>query len=148
MKTTIAALFLIVATSARAAIPLAGRLDLDSMPSVGAWQSLTSVDQAVGLSKRVFHADYSGQVLVNVSVFAGVTKPVAEPATPIRFLAGTVIAVPGSTLDWALGTKMGDAWLPRLKTGVLFAHDLSRLAAAHIKPDFIGVGASYAIGGN
>lgn len=132
------------AVSARASSPLAGRLDLDSLPSLGAWQSLTSTDQAFGLSKRLFHLDYAGQPLVNVSIFAGASKPaLTEPATPVRFLAGDVIQVPGSTLDWALGTKWGDAWLPKLKTGVLFAHDLSRLAAAHFAPDFIGVGASY-----
>lgn len=126
---------------------LAGKLDMTTLPSIGAWQSLTSVDQAIGVSKRFFHADYNGQVLVNVSIFAGVTKPMlTEPATPVRFLAGDVIAVPGSTLDWALGTKFGDAWLPKLKTGVLFAHDLSRLAVAHLKPDFIGVGAAYPFG--
>ncbi len=146
MKNLIAVLLLAVAAPSHAA--LAGRLDLVSLPSFGAWQSLTSIDQAVGVSKRFFHADYDGNVLVNLSLFAGATKPVVEPAIPMRILAGSVVAVPGSTLDWALGTKWGDAWLPRLKTGILFAHDLSRLAHAQIKPDFIGIGASYLIGSN
>ena len=132
---------------ARAASPLAGRLALDPSPNFGAWQSLTSADQATGFSERFFHVDYAGQPLVNVSAFAGITKPITQAAAPIRFLAGDVVAVPGSTLDWALGTKWGDAWLPKLKTSVLFAHDLSRLSKTHLFGDFIGIGATYPIGG-
>ena len=149
MKKLIAALFVALAAAvpSHASSPLAGRLDLTSLPALGAWQSLTSADQAVGVSKRFFHVDYAGQPLLNVSVFAGGSKPITAPAAPVRFLAGDVIQVPGSTLDWALGTKWGDAWAPNLKTGVLFAHDLSRLAAAHLAPDFIGVGASWPFGG-
>jgi len=147
MKKLIAALLLAVAAPSFASSPLAGRLDLSSMPSIGAWQSLTSADQAVGVSKRLFHMDYAGQPLVNLSVFAGVSKPMVEPATPVRFLAGDVIQVPGSTLDWALGTDWGSKWLPKLKTGILFAHDLSRLSKTHLFGDFIGIGAAYPIGG-
>lgn len=129
-----------------ASSPLAGRLEFSSPASFGLWQSLTSADQAMGISKRFFHLDYAGQALVNISIFAGVSKPIVEPATPTRFLAGDVIQIPGSTLDWALGTKWGDAWLPPLKTGVLFAHDLSRISTTHLKPDFIGIGATWPFG--
>lgn len=148
MKRTLVAAVMLLASAAHASIPLAGRLDLPSMPSVGAWQSLTSVDQAFGVSKRLFHIDYAGQPLVNISLFAGVTKPLSSPPTPVRFLAGDVIQVPGSALDWALGTKLGDAWLPKLKVGVLFAHDLSRLAKTHLFGDFVGVGAAWPLGGS
>ncbi len=147
MKTLTAAL-LLIAAPAFASSPLAGRLDLASGPTFGAWQSLTSVDQAVGLSKRVLHLDYAGTPLLNLSVFAGVSKHMlSEPAAPVRFLAGDVVQVPGSDLDWALGTNWGAQWLPKLKTGILFAHDLSRLTKTHLFGDFIGIGASYPIGG-
>ncbi len=129
------------------ASPLSGKFDLTTLPAIGAWQSVTSADQALGVSKRFFHADYNGNVLVNVSLFAGATKPMlTEPATPIRFLAGDVIQVPGSTLDWALGTKWGAAWAPRLKTGILFAHDATRLAKTHLFGEFQGIGVSYLLG--
>lgn len=131
---------------ANASSPWAGRLDLTSPAALGAWQSLTSIDQAIGISKRFFHIDYAGQPMLNLSVFGGVSKPITDPGLPARFLAGDVVQVPGSALDWALGTKWGDAWLPPLKTGVLFAHDLSRIAKAHLKPDFIGIGASWPFG--
>lgn len=149
MKKLLAVLLLSVAAPSHASSPLAGKLDLDSLPSIGMWQSVTSVDQAVGVSKRLVHLDYAGQPLVNVSLFAGVTKPVfTTPEAPARILAGDIFQVPGSTLDWALGTKMGDAWLPRLKTGVLFAHDLSRLSKTHLFGEFQGVGISYPFGAN
>lgn len=139
----------LVCLGASARAQLAGRVDTTTLPSIGLWQSVTSADQAVGVSKRLLHLDYAAQPLVNVSLFAGATKPMlSEPATPMRWLAGDVIAVPGSTLDWALGTKMGDQWVPNLKTGVLFAHDLSRIAKTHLFGDFIGVGAAWAFGSN
>lgn len=146
MKKVLVVALLLMSVVSHASV--SGHLDLTSAPSLGAWQSLTSTDQAFGFSKRFFHVDYAGQPVINVSLFAGATKPVFLPAVPVRFLAGDVIQVPGSTLDWALGTKMGDTWLPRLKTGVLFAHDLSRLSTTHFKPDFIGIGAAWPLGGN
>ncbi len=147
MKIAIAALLCLLAAPAFASSPLAGRLDLTSLPAVGAWQSVKDTNQAVGVSKRFFHLDYSGNTLLNVSLFAGATKPMlSEPGTPVRFLAGDVIQVPGSTLDWALGTKWGDAWAPNLKTGVLFAHDLSRIAHTHLFGEFQGVGVTWLFG--
>jgi hypothetical protein len=138
--------------AAAASIPAgkwAGKADLALNVSLGTWQSLKSTDQAFGISKRFFHLDKGGQTLVNVGLFAGVQKPIfTAPSSTPRVLGGDIIGVPGSTLDWALGTKWGDAWAPRLKTGVLFAHDLTRLAKTHLFGDFIGIGASYLIGGN
>lgn len=146
MKKLLVVALMAVAGPSFASSPLAGRLDLPSLPAVGVWQSLTDSSQAVGISKRFFHLDYSGQPLVNVSLFAGVTKPMVQPATPVRFLAGDVIQVPGSTLDWALGTNWGDKWAPNLKTGILFAHDLSRIAKTHLFGDFQGIGVQWLFG--
>ncbi len=96
------------------------------------------------MSKRLWSLSKGGYLLLNVGVFAGIEKPLVPLAgSPVRFLAGDVIQVPGSALDWALGTKWGDAWVPNLKTGVLFAHDLSRLSKTHLFGDFIGIGGSY-----
>lgn len=134
---------------ALAASPLAGRLALDPNPTIGGWQSVRSADQATGISERFFHVDYAGQPLVNVSFFAGVTKPVfTEPQSSVRFLAGDVWQVPGSTLDWTLGTKWGSAWAPKLKVGLLFAHDLSRISKTHLFGEFQGIGLSYPVGGS
>ncbi len=117
------------------------------MPSIGAWQSLTSADQALGLSKRVFHIDADAQPLVNMALFGGVSKPMlSEPATPARPLGGMTFAVPGSTLDWALGTNWGDKFVPALKTGILAAYDLTRIKQLHINPSFLGIGAAYPFG--
>lgn len=147
MNRILAASLVAIACAVPARAQLAGRFDLTSPPSIGAWQSLTSIDQAIGVSKRLAHLDGAGMPLLNVSVFGGASKPMSEPATPVRWLAGDVIQVPGSMLDWALGTKWGDAWLPKLKTGVLFAHDLSRLKKTHLFGDFIGIGAAWPLGG-
>lgn len=143
---------LLVAAALLAALPSraqwAGRLDLTSPPTLGAWQSLRSADQAFGLSKRLFHLDCGDQVALNVGVFGGASKPLlTAPAGGARALGGLTVAVPGSTLDWALGTAWGAAWLPRLKTGVLCAYDLTRLRALKAVPDFVGVGAAWAFGG-
>ncbi len=143
---------LALAQAAVAAVPSgkwAGKIDLTPDFALGTWQSLKSADEAFGLSKRVWHLDKGGQTLVNVGLFAGVQKPIfTAPGSAPRFLGGDIIGVPGSTLDWALGTKWGDAWAPRLKTGVLFAHDLTRIAKTHLFGDFIGIGASYLLGGS
>lgn len=151
-----AAAVIAVAPAAEAAIKAlpsgkwAGKLDLTTTVALGTWQSLKSTDQAFGLSKRFWHLDKGDKTLVNVGLFAGVQKPVfTAPGSAPRFLGGSIIGVPGSTLDWALGTKWGEAWVPNLKTGVLFAHDLTRIAKTHLFGDFIGIGASYqfALGG-
>lgn len=125
-----------------------GRMDWTSLPSYGAWQSVTSADQAVGLSKHFWTLAKDQSPLLNLGLFAGVSKPMlSDPSASTRFLGGSNVAVPGAALDWALGTSWGQKWLPKLKTGMVFAHDLSRPSQLHWKPDFIGVGASYPIGG-
>lgn len=125
-----------------------GRIDRTSPPSIGGWQSLKSADQAFGVSKRVYYVDTDGQPVLNLGLFAGVSKPLfSEPAAAPHALGGVTVAVPGSALDWALGTKWGDAWLPALKTGLLCAYDLTRLKALKAVPDFVGVGASWTFGG-
>jgi hypothetical protein len=122
-----------------------GRFDWTSLPAYGAWQSVDSDEQAVGLSKHLWTLARDTQPLLSLGVFVGVKKPLLSP--PVTVLGGSTVAVPGSALDWALGTKWGAAWLPKLKTGMMFSHDLSRPRQLHLKPDFIGIGASYPIGG-
>lgn len=131
-----------IAVNARA--QWAGKLDMSSPPSFGAWQSVTSAEQAVGLTRRAGHLDYGQHVVTNAGVFIGVSKPaLTEPSSPARPLGGFTFAVPGSTLDWALGTDWGARWAPRLKTGLLFAYDLTRVNALRLRPNFVGVGATY-----
>ena len=139
-----------LAQAAVAAIPpgaWVGKLDLTRDFAVGGWQSLKSADEAYGVSKRFWSLNKGGQDLLNVGLFAGVNKPLVPlAASPLKFLGGATIAVPGSTLDWALGTNWGAQWVPALKTGVLCAYDLSRPKALKAVPDFVGIGASYLIG--
>jgi hypothetical protein len=143
MKTLIAAVLLFAAIPSHAAV-IAGKIDLTTLPAIGVWQSLQSTDQAIGVSKRFFHVDADAQPLLNVGLFAGGTKPLLSNAgQTTRFLMGETIGVPGSTLDWALGTTWGDKWVPQLKTGILIAHDWSRIHAMHILPDFIGAGVTW-----
>lgn len=146
MKNAILALLLAVSVVCPAR---AARLSWDkaSLPSLGAWQSLTSADQAFGLSKRVAHLDQDAQPLVNVGIFLGGSKAlVSEPASSPRLLGGLTVAVPGSLIDWALGTDWGSRWVPPLKTGLLCAYDLTRVRMLKVRPDFIGIGIQYPIG--
>jgi len=126
---------------------VAGHLDFQSKPSYSAWQSVESPDQALGLSKRVFYVVKDQQQMLNVGLFGGAKKNLLDSSKTPKAVGGLTLAIPGSVLDWALGTKMGDAWVPALKTGVLSAYDLTRLKQIHWKPDFIGVGISYPVGG-
>lgn len=144
---TAAALFCTAWLAAGARAAVVGRLDFTTAPALGAWQSLTSVDQAVGLSKRVWHLDKDEQELVRLGIFGGVFKPMfSEPAAAPHALGGFTLAVPGSLLDWALGTSWGQAWLPKLKTGLLGAYDLTRPSALHARPSFFGFGLAYPLG--
>jgi hypothetical protein len=121
-----------------------GRLDLTPDFGAGAWQSVKSPDQAYGVSKRLFMLQKGGNDLLNLGLFVGVNKPLVPLAgSPLRFLGGATIAVPGSTLDWALGTNWGSQWAPALKTGVLCAYDLTRIKQVKAVPDFVGIGATY-----
>lgn len=123
---------------------IAGKLDLASKPAYGAWQSVESTDQAIGLTKHLWTLSKDAQPLVNVGIFAGASKPMlSEPAAPLRPLGGVTVAIPGSLLDYALGTKWGDTWAPRLKTGLLLADDFTRPSQLHLRPTFVGVGITY-----
>lgn len=138
---------LALAAAAEASIPAgawAGKLDTTKDFSVGGWQSLKSADEAYGVSKPIWSLQKGGQPLLNVGIFAGIDKPLVPLASSApKFLGGATISVPGSTLDWALGTNMGAMWVPRLKTGVLYAQDFTRPKAMTWGSGFVGVGASY-----
>ena len=122
----------------------AGKLDLTKDFALGGWQSLKSADEAYGISKPVWSLLKGGQPILNVGLFAGIDKPLVPLASSSpKFLGGLTVAVPGSTLDWALGTNMGAQWVPALKTGLLCAYDVSRPKALKAVPDFVGIGASY-----
>lgn len=130
-----------------AAIPAgswAGKLDLNRDFALGGWQSLKSADEAYGISKRVWSLQKGGQTLMNVGLFIGADKPLVPlVSSSPRLLGGATIAVPGSTLDWALGTNWGAQWVPSLKTGLLCAYDLFRPKTLKSVPDFVGIGAAY-----
>lgn len=74
-------------------------------------------------------------------------KELSQPSQPMRFVSGPVFAVPGSDLDWALGTSWGKQWLPKLKTGLTAAPDVTRLKAIGLRNTFFGFGISYPVGG-
>lgn len=146
MKILIAAVLMLMANAASAAT-WAGKLDLTTLPALGAWQSLESPDQAVGFAKRFWYLDRDGQEMIRVGLFGGVSKAMfSDPPAPARPLGGATLAVPGSLLDWALGTSWGAMWLPRLKTGLLGAYDLTRISQLHARPTFFGLGIAYPLG--
>ncbi len=148
MNRLTAAVVLLLAAAPARAVPWAGKLDLTSPLTLGGWQSIKSADQATGLSKRLFHLDAGDQPVLNVGLFGGVSKPLlTAPSGAPHALGGLTVAVPGSTLDWALGTSWGAAWLPKLKTGILAAYDLTRIKALKAVPDFVGVGFQWPLGG-
>lgn len=127
--------------------PWAGRLDLKSPPTLAAYQSFTSYDQAFGLQKNVWSLYKGPYEVVRLGVFGGYYKPVfSSPNQSPRSIGGPTVLVPGSVLDWAMGTNYGAAWLPSLKTGILLGYDLTRIKALGIKPDFAGPGITYAWG--
>ena len=128
--------------------PLRGKLDFNVPPTLGAWQSFTSADQAVGASEPAWHLEKGGQDLLNLGVAAAIkVHDVNGAGVPVAsFFLGETIQVPGSVIDWALGTKMGDTWVPRLKTGFLVAYDmwhLKEVAQKNGAPSFVGGGISY-----
>lgn len=149
LKTTAALTLLLAAPlSTRAEVAFSGRLDMDSTPSIGAWQSVRDESQAIGISKRIIVVSKDSTEVLSLGVFAGAVKPLlTEPGTPPSAIGGLTVGIPGSLLDAALGTKMGDAWVPRLKAGVLVGYDLTRPKALSFDPRFVGVGVSYRIGG-
>lgn len=126
-----------------------GKWDFTPDATIGGWQSIKSADQAVGVSKRFWHVDKGSDPILNLGLFGGGSKPLlSEPSSSLRILGGVTIAVPGSVIDWALGTNWGSQWIPALKTGILCAYDVTRLKSLKAVPDFVGIGASYPLGGS
>ena len=119
----------------------AGKLDLTNDFALAAYQSVTSPDEVVGVGKRLVYLNHNGTDILNLGAFGGVNR------MDNHGMAGPTGQVPGSALDWALGTKMGDTWLPKLKTGMFFGWDVTRPHEMKAQPSFIGVGVNYAIGG-
>lgn len=129
--------------------PWVGKLTPASLPSVAAYQSFTSAAEAVGIHKDVWSLYKGKNEVLRVGVFVGVYRSflLAPKNNSMRVLGGNTIMVPGSVLDWALGTKYGDKYLPALKTGILLSYDLTRPSELHALPSFAGPGVSYAFGG-
>ncbi len=138
---------LMFAPTLAVAATVTGHSDLSVMPAILGAQSFTSVDQAIGVQKPLFHMEINAQPALNLGLFVGGKKPLLSSAgDPTTFLGGITVCVPGSLLDFALGTKMGDTWIPRLKTGILLADDLTRPNAMHLNPTFAGLLGSYTFG--
>ena len=144
MKKLIAALMLLAAPSF--ASPWQGKLDTTFVPYAAAYQSFTSATEVLGLEKRVLSVYYNGQEMIKFGVLAGESSGAVGVAP--RAVAGPTFAVPGSLLDWSLGTTWGQQWLPKLKTGVIAWYDLARPSQAHWRPDGYGFGIAYPINAN
>ena len=138
------ALLLALAASAQAS-PWAGKLDTSVVPYASAYQSFTSATQALGLEKRIVSLNYNGQEVAKLGVFTGEASGAVGVAP--RVVGGPTFALPGSLLDWALGTSWGSLWLPKLKTGVTAGWDLVRPSQMQAKPSFYGFGVAYPVGG-
>ncbi len=143
MKNLLAVLFLALVAPAHAS-PWAGKLDTSIIPYASAYQSFTDSREALGFEKRIVSLNYNGQEVAKLGVFAGEASG-AVGVGP-KAVAGPTFALPGSLLDWALGTTWGQQWLPKLKTGVTASYDLVRPSQAHWKPDFYGFGIAYPVG--
>lgn len=149
MKHWIAAAALVCFCAIPSRAQLVGKLDLASAPSLGAWQSVTSPDQALGVAKNIATLQKDGRELAHLGIFGGGFKPMlSDPGVGPRVIIGLTAGVPGSDLDWLLGTNWGNQWIPALKTGMLFGYDISRPKSLRPMPDFIGLGASYKVGSN
>lgn len=144
MKTLIAALFLALVSPCHATSPWAGRLDTSIIPYASAYQSFTDSREALGFEKRIVSLSYAGNEIAKFGVFVGEASGAIGVAP--KAVAGPTFALPGSLLDWALGTTWGAQWLPKLKTGVTASYDLVRPSQAHLKPDFYGFGIAYPVG--
>ncbi len=139
------ALLLALASAPVHASPWAGKLDKTSVPYVSAYQAFTSATQALGVEKRVVSLNYNGQEIAKLGLFAGEASG-AVSVSP-RVVGGPTFALPGSLLDWTLGTSWGSLWLPKLKTGVTAGWDLVRPSQMQAKPSFYGFGIAYPVGG-
>lgn len=125
-------LCLLLASPANAV--MTGRFDLTSPPFAAAYQSLTDLRQATGFGKHLWTLSKDDQPLLTAGVCILRT-------TDGHNVGGGSLAVPGALLDWLLGTKWGDLWLPKLKTGMTIDYDPSRLRG--FTPAFAGVGIKY-----
>lgn len=119
---------------------LSGHLDLALDFAISAYQSVTEPDEVAGIGKRIFYVNKDAQEIVSLGAFGGIRR------SDNHGVAGPTGQVPGSLLDFLLGTKMGDAWLPRLKTGMFFGWDITRPRDLKVRPDFIGVGVNWPMG--
>ncbi len=137
------ALLLLVAAPVHAQSQWAGKLDKTGMPYAAAYQSFTSATQALGFEKRIVSLDYKDQEMVKLGVFLGATSSLGQSP---KVVGGPTFAVPGSLLDFALGTTWGQQWLPKLKTGVAVGWDIVRPSQMQAKPSFVGFGISYPVG--
>lgn len=125
--------------------PWVGKSQLSALPSLALAQSCTSTDQALGIHKDLWSLYKGGYEIVRVGGFGGFYKPLFTSSGP-RSLAGGTVLVPGSALDWALGTNYGDKYLPALKSGILVAYDVTRPKSLSWNPNFIGPILSYKLG--
>jgi hypothetical protein len=144
MKKLIAFIALFLAAISHAS-PWAGKIDTSIIPYASAYQSFTDSRQALGFEKRVVSLNYNGNEVAKLGLFGGEASSVG---TAPKVIGGPTFALPGSLLDWALGTTWGQQWLPKLKTGVTASYDIVRPSQAHLKPDFYGFGIMYPVGGN
>lgn len=122
---------------------VSGKFDLLSLPQPSAYQSFISPQQVVGLEKSLYFVYISSQELCHVGLDVGmlVNDQIPKGAP----LGGPTLHVPGSLLDWALGTQMGAAWLPKLKAGVFAGYDLFHPTNIKAKPNFSGFGVTYPV---
>lgn len=127
--------------------PWAGRSQLKSFPSIALAQSFTTTDQAIGIHKDLVSLYKGGYEVIRVGVFGGFYKPIfTSNGQGPRSLAGGTILVPGSALDWVMGTNYGNKFLPALKSGVLVAYDITRPNSLGLRPDFVGGLLEYHLG--
>ena len=147
MKKLIAALFVALAAAVPSRAEVDGKWSF-ATPALGAWQSLKNADQAIGVKEDLWTIHVNGQPLCVFGWQFSVTKPMlSSPNDPVRFVGGPTFLVPGSLLDWTLGTTWGQQWLPKAKAGLTAAPDVMRLNDISINNTFFGLGISYPIGG-
>lgn len=127
--------------------PWAGKLRLHELPSVAVAQSLLTADQAIGVHKDLWSLYKGPYEILRVGGFAGLYKPLlTKQSEGPHELVGATMLVPGSALDWAMGTKYGDEWLPALKSGLLCGYDATHPKTIRLRPDFVGALLEYKLG--
>jgi hypothetical protein len=130
-------LALLLLPAAAVASPWRGVLDAQWPPKPALYQSLVDADQAAGVQSSLWSVTYGTQTLITAGAFAGATR------AQEKIIAGPTVKVPGSLLDWTLGTSWGQAWLPKAKAGLLIGWDFTRPAILKAKPNFAGVGVAF-----